>query len=166
MDEVINDFMKTLENNPESVEAVIFICAILFAVFGYSKKKSTKIGIGAFLLIVTMLVVHAYIPSGYRLVVFIFAVMMIAIGLLYSSFEVYARKTRFINIDPNKKTEEELKILLEEQKDDPDPKYCPKCGARMVFSKQLLNNFYSCSNYPECKYYEKIEKFKKIDEEL
>ena len=166
MDEVINDFIKTLQNSPESVEAVIIIFAIIFTAFGYSKKKSTKIAIGAFLLIVTILVIHACIPPGYRLTIFVFAVMIIAIGLLYSSFEVYARKTRFINIDPNKKTEEELQILLEKQKDDPDPKYCPKCGARMVFSKQLLNNFYSCSNYPECKYYEKIDKFKKIDEEL
>ena len=53
--------------------------------------------------------------------------------------------------------EEEIKNDIEER-----DKLCPKCGNKLVLRKAKRGanagrNFYGCSNYPKCKYIEKIE---------
>lgn len=144
---------------------ILLIFSILGAIIIVAKKKKTKIITLIIALALASLIIWKTIPSGYRIFSFVVFVFIYAAILLLTHLRHYVRKLSIENYkNPTKKTEEEFKILLEKQKDDPDPKYCPKCGARMVFTKQLLNNYYSCSNYPECKYYEKLDKYKKIDE--
>ena len=36
-----------------------------------------------------------------------------------------------------------------------DVKFCPTCGAQLVFKRGKYGNFYGCTNYPNCKYTEK-----------
>ena len=35
-------------------------------------------------------------------------------------------------------------------------KKCPKCGSELVLRKSVYGHFIGCSNYPKCKYTEKI----------
>lgn len=37
-----------------------------------------------------------------------------------------------------------------------EEKICPKCGGKMLLRRGKYGQFYGCSNYPECKYTEKI----------
>jgi DNA topoisomerase-1 len=37
-------------------------------------------------------------------------------------------------------------------------KKCPKCGSELVLRKSFYGEFIGCSNYPKCRYTEKIEK--------
>jgi len=62
----------------------------------------------------------------------------------YSSFE--------------KSLKEKSKLVLEQKKEEKTDKTCPKCGAPLVVRWSKYGKFYSCSNYPKCKYKEPIEK--------
>ncbi|MBR2247875.1 MAG: topoisomerase DNA-binding C4 zinc finger domain-containing protein [Clostridia bacterium] len=144
---------------------ILLIFSILGAIIIGAKKKKTKIITLIIALALASLIIWKTIPSGHRILYFVVFAFVYPTILFLAYLKSYFRESSIKNYkDPREKLKEEIQILLEEQKDDPDPKYCPKCGARMVFTKQLLNNFYSCSNYPECKYYEKLDKYKKIDE--
>lgn len=60
---------------------------------------------------------------------------------------------RYIKVDKPKaesKKENNLEIIPE--------RVCPKCGSPLVKRKGKFSYFIGCSNYPKCKYMEKIEK--------
>jgi len=57
---------------------------------------------------------------------------------------------------PNKKVDkEEAKEIKEFQKNGVNKK-CPKCGHDLVLRSSVYGKFIGCSNYPKCKYTEKI----------
>ncbi|ALB01931.1 DNA topoisomerase I [Francisella persica ATCC VR-331] len=58
--------------------------------------------------------------------------------------------TRHIDID-NKEVDKEEPIVVEDRK-------CPKCSSDLHIKKSRYGKFIGCSNYPECKHMEPIEK--------
>jgi DNA topoisomerase-1 len=59
------------------------------------------------------------------------------------------------------KTKEVKKEDFQEKLD----RKCPKCGGELVMKFGRFGKFIACSNYPECKYTEKTDDEKKVDEE-
>lgn len=66
-----------------------------------------------------------------------------------------------------KKTSDNNK-KIDVEKEDPDGlvgTVCPKCGkGTLVFKKSRFGVFYGCSNYPKCRYIQKVSNKKKKDE--
>ncbi len=60
------------------------------------------------------------------------------------------RKPQQVCINPDCKDK-----AVEEEK---ETKNCPKCKATLVLRKSIYGQFYGCSNYPKCRYTEKIKK--------
>ncbi|MCD6270701.1 type I DNA topoisomerase [bacterium] len=61
-----------------------------------------------------------------------------------------------------KNIEEKLKTTLKQSAKEKTDKVCPKCGAPLVVKWSKYGKFYSCSNFPKCKYKEPIKKAESI----
>ena len=141
---------------------ILLIFSILGAIIIGAKKKKTKIITLIIALASAGLIIWKTIPSGDRIFTFVVFVFAYPTILFLAYLKSYLRESSIKNYkDPREKLKEEIQILLEKQKNDP-PEYCPNCGARMVFMKGIVN-YYTCSNYPSCKYSRKVPRSEIID---
>lgn len=70
--------------------------------------------------------------------------------------DVYYQKIKESNIT-SKKLRKEHDEYVKKLKTDFDDTMCPKCGGKLVERKGEYGPFIGCSNYPKCKYTEKIQ---------
>lgn len=65
----------------------------------------------------------------------------------------------------HKNIESKIKTVKKEDYQEKLDRKCPECGGDLVLKFGRFGKFIACTNYPKCKYTEKTDEEKKIDEE-
>ena len=75
------------------------------------------------------------------------------VALLYDKIS----KTNLVGVENEKKHISAVKTKVAEQQKELQNGKCPKCGHDLVLRNGKYGHFYGCSNYPKCKFTQKID---------
>ena len=137
MEQAVNSLTNELLSQP----IFLILCCIGLVGFVFSIFRNVNKKIGYFGSIIALFIFSLY----FNIKALVFITGILILGSIVLFIMIYIR-------EKNKKNEIKENITYNAEKDN----ICPKCGGILKERTGKYGKFYGCSNYPNCKYTQKI----------